>query len=241
MLCYRAIGAAAPAVRRRRSAGDRPTSSPAAPARDVDGVERERAVVDERAVRLLLAQRRDPADDVARRALGRGGLGHARLLAACGLGERLEVELPVDRHDPDDERAAVDHGEQRLEHLLRGHPDGRGRLEPEGQLARRVVLVRVERVGDPLALEEGDRGRAGVRGGLRLLGHGPIVPQRAGGAPARVIGGRGPSWGRPRDAGWPPSPGRARSPPRRPTPAHGRRAGWRWSLRRRPAPRPRRR
>ena len=109
----------------------------------------------------LLTDRGDPADDVAGGALGGGGLGHDRLLAADGGGERLEVKMTADRHDADRERSAVHRRHQRLE-----HPLGRNAERGAGLKAERVgpgvvrVLVQGERDLGPI---EGD-GRGGASG-----------------------------------------------------------------------------
>jgi hypothetical protein len=79
----------------------------------------------------LLPDGGDAAHHVAGRALGGGGLGHDRLLAADGGGERLEVKVTADRDDADHQRAAVHRRHQRLEHPLGRDAERRARLEAE--------------------------------------------------------------------------------------------------------------
>jgi hypothetical protein len=93
--------------------------------------EPERGRVDDDGEAPLLTDRGDAADHVPGGALGGGGLGHDRLLAADGGGERLEVQVTADRDDADRQRAAVYHRHQRLEHPLRRDAERRARLEAE--------------------------------------------------------------------------------------------------------------
>ena len=124
----------------------------------------ERAVVDDRAQPLALAERRDPADDVARRALRSGRLGHDRLLRTDRVRQCLEVELPRDGDDTDDQ-GAVGHREEGLEHPRRVDADRVRGLEAIAEAAARVVLVRVHGVGHARGLEGRDRwGPAARRG-----------------------------------------------------------------------------
>ena len=106
----------------------------------------ERALVEHGRERLALAERADAAGDVAGGALGLLDVGHLRLLALDGRGERLEVELVLDRHDRDGE-LAVDVGDERLEDRRRVQARALGGLEPVG-LVLGVVLVGVRRDRD---------------------------------------------------------------------------------------------
>ena len=89
-----------------RSSGARLDVEAATPAGDVDRLEGVCRVVENRWQRALLADRGDPADDVAGAALGRGRVGHRHALDAERRGESLEVELAVDRDDADGEPLA---------------------------------------------------------------------------------------------------------------------------------------
>jgi hypothetical protein len=116
----------------------------------------ERRGVDHDGEPLLLADRRDAARDVAGGPLGGGDLGHDRLLAAHGGGERLEVELPVDGNYPHRERSAacgtaLYGGDQRLEHPLWRQAERVTGLKPVRPGARVVrVLMKGERDLCPL-------------------------------------------------------------------------------------------
>ncbi len=118
-----------------------------------------------------------PADDVARRALGRLRVGHLDLLHAQRGGERLEVEAPRDRHDADGQlpRPGADH--QGLEHDGGVQAGLAGDLRPE---AGGVVVV-----GVLDGLERDAGGGEGVGGGrtagglLLGPGHQRITATRA--------------------------------------------------------------
>src|SRR5690606_17026981 len=74
----------------------------------------------------------DAADHVAGQSLRRPRLGHACALGTQRGGDRLEVELPVDRHDPDRAPAgpALEVDEQRLEDPPRLDPQRLGGPHP---------------------------------------------------------------------------------------------------------------
>ncbi len=70
------------------------------------------------------AQRTDATDDVAGRPFRLRGFGHRRPPTADDVGQALQVELPIDRDDGQDQ-PAVDRDGERLEHAGRVDPEGR--------------------------------------------------------------------------------------------------------------------
>ena len=138
-------------------------------------------VVEHRAMGAALAEGGDATRDVAGGPLRGGHLGHHRAAGPERPGERLEVELPGHRHDPDGQRA-VDTHHQGLEHPRRVEPE-RGRRLLAVRRRPRVVVIGMQREGDAGALE-GDR-RRGAAGAL--AGHGRLVGGPAG---ARDLGRR---------------------------------------------------
>jgi hypothetical protein len=93
--------------------------------------ELERGGVDDDGEAPLLPDRGDAAHHVAGGALGGGGVGHDRLLAADGGGQRLQVKLAADRHHADHQGAAVHRRHQRLEQPLGRDAERGARLEAE--------------------------------------------------------------------------------------------------------------
>jgi hypothetical protein len=138
--------------------GGRDLDLEAAPAAaDVDRGVLERGLVEDGGQRLALAERADATGDVAGRALGSLDVGHLRLLALDGLGEELEVELLLHRHDRG-VQLAVDLGDEGLEDRPRVELEALDGFEPVG-LVLGIVLVGVELRRDPGALERLRGGR----------------------------------------------------------------------------------
>ena len=115
-----------------------------------------------------LPDRADASDDVAGCALRGRVVGHVGSTSPEGVGERLEVQLPGDRHDRDRE-PAVDRRDQRLEDLVRVHAQRRGRVQPvRGAGAARRRTRRAGRF--VLADDVGDAGAAQLRDGAGAHG-----------------------------------------------------------------------
>ena len=110
---------------------------------------------------LALAYRGDAAGHVPGGPLGRRHLGHRGLLAAARGGERLEVELALDRNHPGHQRP-VHLGDQRLEHAVRRDAERLAGFGAVG-LVPRVVGVLVQRERDPGPLERHRRRRPASR------------------------------------------------------------------------------
>ena len=89
------------------------------------------------------AQRTDPTDHVAGRPLRLGRVGHDRATTTDGVGQALQIELAIDRHDREDE-PPVDGCGERLVHPF-GLDTERGRRI--GAVGRTTVAVPSVAVG----------------------------------------------------------------------------------------------
>ena len=126
---------------------------------DVDDVVELARLVDHGRQLLALPERADAAEDVARRALRGGPVGHLDSPRAERPRRRLQRQLPRHRHDGDG-KLLVGGDDQRLEHLLGVQPEQFRRL---GTVRRaRVVLVLQHREGDAGGLEKANCGRHGA-------------------------------------------------------------------------------
>jgi hypothetical protein len=120
-------------------------------------LEPDRRLVDHDPKPLALTHRGDAARHVPGGPLGRGHVGHRGLLAAAGGGERLQVELALDRDHPG-HQGPVHLGDQRLEHAARRHSERLAGLAAVG-LGPRVVGVFVHGERDLRPLERRRRRR----------------------------------------------------------------------------------
>jgi hydrogenase maturation factor len=194
---------------------------PPPPAAHPDGVERLHELVDEGRQRAALAERADPAGDVARHLLRPVGRGERDALA-----ERARVELGARRDEAGGQRpVAVD--DERLEHRVRIEAERLGGLERVGARAG-VVLVLAQ-------LERDARLAQRARRGCLASGHlrGAAAPRTRRPAPARRRG---------RAAGRSGSPGRSSRGSAAPRRRRGRRDGRRrprWCRSSRTSARPR--
>lgn len=103
-------------------------------------------MVDNSGQTLLLSQLTDRADDVAGRTLSHRHFRYLSRLLSHYFGERLEIELAVDRYNTDDE-STTGRCDQSLEYALGLDARLPGCLEPK-RFMRRIVLVLVHRESD---------------------------------------------------------------------------------------------
>lgn len=135
-----------------RPGGDNDLHS-SAPSAAIDLVVPERRVVDEGRADLPLAEWADATDHIARPSFGLRRIGHGRPLAACGGGDRFEIESGGDRNDADRVGGVIEGDHQGFEDVIRIDTQRLDRLLAERPVAR-IVVVLDDAVIDPEAAKQ---------------------------------------------------------------------------------------